>query len=249
MKNKLLPFVILLIIGLIGGAIGGGYLVLNLNNPNFGINRDSNKNNKEIKETNPKTGDSTKGVGNIVAGNNAKIEIHINPEDPKFKNDKLPGYFPSKGFETPPPELSKFEGVGYLTRDSLLLGSASFLSQNDKTVILGNIYKPIFSLEGSSREIRRTAFELNGQQQAVLLQFGLEDLSAGTINLTYRVSISADGQKVWSGEVIYGTNQQLLSVPLKTSRVKTLLLEYSITQGDRYMNLFFTRAELIYGNY
>ena len=226
------------------GAIGGGYLVHNLNNFNLGVNQDVNKNNEQNTETNTQTGNNNQRLGNITAGDNAKIDITIKPGDANFQNEQLPGYFPSKGFETSPPELSKFEGAGRFTKDLLIRGEALFSQY--KVVILGKRYLPIFSLDGSSNEVRRTTFELNGKQQAILLQFGLPDLTAGTTNLIYKVNILADGEQLWSGDVIYGTSQQILSVPLKAAGVTTLVIEYSITQGNSYMKLFFTRAELIY---
>ena len=233
-KNPgILRTISLIAASLIGGSIGGGYLVHSLNNLNLGINAETGKNNQ--------------GLGNIIAGDNAKIDVIIKPGDSDFQNEQLPGYFPSKGFETPPPELSKFQGAGRFTKDLLIDGEALFYQENDKTVILGKQYLPIFALEGSSQEVRRTMFDLNGKQEAILLQFGLEDLEAGTTNLIYKVNIFADNNPVWSGDVIYGTSQQILSVPLKAAGVKGLVIEYSIKQGNFYRPLFFTRAELIYG--
>ncbi|HBY77081.1 MAG TPA: hypothetical protein DEG47_08770, partial [Cyanobacteria bacterium UBA11148] len=46
------------------GAIGGGYLVHNLNNFNLGVNQDVNKNNEQNTETNTQTGNNNQQDAN-----------------------------------------------------------------------------------------------------------------------------------------------------------------------------------------
>lgn len=238
-------------------ATGGGYVLLHAEKFNFPVSIKGN-NNTQSTDTNTghQTGDSNSGVtgnGNIgrdsgvrdiIAGDGAKIDIKISPQDPNFKNINLPGYFPDKGFESKPPQLDNFQGARVFTRDSIRSGYAYFSS--DEPVIGGKTYKTVFYLSGSNNEVRRVAFKLNGQQKAVLLQFGLADLDAGDANLTYQVDISADGRRIWSGKVIYGTSQQIVSVPIEISGVETLRVEYIVAQGSIQRNLYFTRAELLY---
>lgn len=266
-----------LAIGGVLGAAGGGYVVLNADRTNLpfashgnnntqtqtttlnrGIqiggnnagNVGSNSGNQSSGTNSGTIGSSNiaqnSGVRDIIAGDYSTIDIRISPQDPKFQNDKLPGYFPQRGFEAKPPQLSDFQGAKVFTKELLISGNATF--SDKEAVIRGKAYKPIFRLEGSNSEVRRSAFKLNGRQQAVLLQFGLPDLAAGDTNLTYQVNISADGTPIWSGQVIYGTNQQLLSVPLNIPEATTLVVEYAVSQGrpSQLGSLYFTRAELLY---
>jgi uncharacterized protein (DUF736 family) len=188
---------------------------------------------------------SNLGIGDIN-GDNVKIDIKIIPSDPKFQNDKLPGYFPDLGFGSKPPQLNGFQGAEIITRDLVVSGQAFF--DNRSSVIRGRTYAPIFYLNGSNREPQRVAFKLNGKQKGALLQFGMMDLSSGETELTYQVNILADGATIWKGRVIYGTAQQFLSVPLNIPNVSTIVIEHIISQGgdNPRLNLIFTRAELLY---
>ena len=263
------------LIGLITGGMGSGYVVLNADRLNLPF---LPKGNNNTQTTNKNSGNQVadgssgnagsnsgnqaggsnsgnigngnakdnSGIGNITASGNSKIDIRITPNDPKFQNDKLPGYFPNKGFEAQPPQLDQFEGANVFTRDLVVAGDVNFTNGN--VVIRGRNYVPILYLEGSNREARRVAFKLNGSQKGALLQFGLNDLNSGNTNLTYQVDIAADGKKVWTGRVIYGSEQQLLSVPIDIPGATTLTVEYIISQGgdNPRLNLIFTRAELLY---
>lgn len=239
-RGKIIFIGSILLIGLIGGAIGGGYFALQFGDLGNLFDRSVKSDTKNVV--------TIPGVGSIInnTGGDSKIDIRIEPQDPDFQNNQLPGYSPSTGFTTPPPELSNFEGASRFTEDMKRSGYAYFSPPSNKIVISNKLYSPVFYLAGSRNEIRRVAFELSGKQKAVLLQFGLEDLESGSDNLTYNVTVFADNQKAWSGEVRYGSSQQLVSAPLKLPGVTTLVVEYSITQGNSSRNLFFTRAELIF---
>jgi len=263
------------VVGAVAGAAVGGYVVVNADRFNLSF---LPKGNNNAQSTNTSSGNQTgekssgnagmnfgsqagggnagnvgmnniggnSGLGDINASGNAKIDIRIEPTNPQFQNDKLPGYFPNEGFEAQPPQLSQFEGAKFFTRDLLIAGHAEFTNRN--IVAKGKNYIPIFYLRGSNREINRVAFKLNGNQKGALLQFGVEDLTSGDTNLTYQVDIAADGRKIWTGRVIYGTEQQLLSVPLNIAGATTLTIEHIISQGGNYpqLALVFTRAELLY---
>lgn len=195
------------------------------------------------------TTNGTPGVGNIVTGANAKIDIKITPQDPNFQNEKLPGFFPNQGFTTQPPQLSTFEGANVFTRELVLNGEVTFYGQRKDVAIRGRAYAALFYLQGSS-ETKRITFRLDPTQKGILLQFGMEDLASGDTNMTYQVNILADGNRVWSGRVAYGTDQQLLSVPLNIPNATALQIEYTTSisrAGDsQYRPLIFTRAEQLF---
>lgn len=264
--------------GLFMGGIGGGYVVLNadrfnipflakgnnnaqtstVNNGNQpGNNNAGNVGNNSGNQAgsnnsgtvgNGNTATDTSknlGIGDIN-GDNVKIDIKITPDDPKFQNDKLPGYFPDLGFDSKPPQLNGFQGAEIITRDLVVQGEVPF--NNENLVIRGRTYSPVFYLQGSNREQKKVAFKLNGKQKGVLLQFGLVDLSSGDTELTYQVNILADGVTIWTGRIIYGSEQQFLSVPLNIPNVGTIVIQHIISQGgdNPRLNLVFTRAELLY---
>lgn len=185
------------------------------------------------------------GINNII-GDNTKIDIKITRDDPNFQNDKLPGYFPDLGFSgSKPAQLNDFRGAEIITHDKLVSGDADF--NNRSIVIKGRTYSPVFHLNGFNRENRRVAFKLNGKQKGALFQFGVADLASATI-LTYQVNIVADGTTIWNGRIIYGTVQQVLSIPLNIPNVSTIVIEYIISQGgdNPHLNLVFARAEILY---
>lgn len=246
-----------LMISILGlSLLGGGYLYLNANRVSLPFNSRGSNNNQNTNINNGNQAGNNSGIvgnnntseksvlGSVVTGDNAKIDITISSQDPKFQNGNLPGYFPDRGFDSSPPDLSRFEGANVFTRDLAILGSPSF--SNQEIIVQDKAYSTVFSLYGSNAQINKAAFKLNAKQKAVLLQFGLADLASGNADLTYKLEVLADGVKVWSGEIIYGTNQQLLSVPLPIPQVTTLVIKYNVSQGTRNMPLYFTRAELIY---
>jgi hypothetical protein len=261
--------------GLVSGGIGGGYVVLNADKFNvpFLAKGDNNTQTSAINSGNQPGNNNAGNVGNNngnqagssnsgavgnsniannlgvgdITGDNVKIDINITPSDPKFQNDKLPGYFPDIGFDSKPPQLNEFQGAEIITRDLVVAGyTVNFNNQN--LLIRGRTYTPIFYLKGSNQKTQKAAFQLNGKQKGALLQFGLVDLSAGDTELTYQVNILADGATIWSGRVSYGSDQQFLSVPLNIPNVTTVVIEYIISQGgdSPRLNLVFTRAELLY---
>lgn len=195
------------------------------------------------------TSSGTPGVGNIVAGANAKIDIKITPENPAFQNDKLPGFFPDQGFTAQPPQLNAFEGASIFTNKLLLNGSPNFANQKGDVAIRGKAYPWVFYVQGNS-DVQRMTLKLDPEQKGVLLQFGMADLEKGDTNLTYQVNVLADGNRVWSGRVVYGSNQQILSVPLNIPNASALTIEYSTSiarAGDSQNRaLIFTRAEQLF---
>jgi hypothetical protein len=93
-------------------------------------------------------------------------------------------------------------------------------------------------------------FSLSGNQKGIFLQFGLKDLPEQRDNLIYDISIftgnDTDSKKVWSGKIIYGSKDQIISLPFDATNAKSLVIKYSIAQGTTNRELFFTRAELLY---
>jgi hypothetical protein len=193
--------------------------------------------------TNNSSGESS------TTGANPKIDIKITPKDANFQNDKLPGFFPEQGFSSKPPQLNTFEGASVLTRDAVLNGESSFSTQKQDVAIRGRAYTSVFSVQGSN-EAKRLTFKLDPAQKGVLLQFGMADLEKGKTDLTYQVNVLADGNRVWSGKVVYGANQQILSVPLDIPNATALTIEYATSNaraGDsQTRNLIFTRAEQLF---
>jgi hypothetical protein len=165
------------------------------------------------------------------------------------QNSELPGYFPNEGFKAPPSDLSRFKKANLLLDNMVISGQRYIVFLKGKILVRGQLYSPVFRLNGNSSE-QRVGFELPGTQKALLLQFGLEDLSSGDTNLTYLVRLSADGKLLWAGECRYGKAQQIVSVPLDIPGAKSLVIEYYVTEwgGFNYYNspsLYFTRAEML----
>jgi hypothetical protein len=179
-------------------------------------------------------------IGNIAS--QGTINIY-------YATDKLPGFFPNSGFKAPPSDLSKYRTANLLSEDMIGLGTNYASFAKGDVFILGQPHQVVFGLRGDGQE-RRVGFKLPGIQKAVLLQFGLQDLSSGTTNLTYRVKISANGELLWGGECRYGQKQQLLSVPLDIPGANSLVIEYSVLEQGGFASyeippLYFTKAELL----
>jgi hypothetical protein len=167
-----------------------------------------------------------------------------------INNNELPGYFPDQGFQAPPSDLSRFKKASLLLDDMVVSGDRYIRFLKGSLLIRGKLYEPIFGLSGKSDE-RRVGFELDGSQQGLLLQFGLQDLESGDTNLTYLVRLSVDGELLWAGECKYGQNSQIISVPLSIPGAKTIVIEYYITEEGgfpsyNYPPLYFTKADLLY---
>jgi hypothetical protein len=113
----------------------------------------------------------------------------------------------------------------------------------------GRAYPWIFYLRGSN-EAQRLTFKLSPEQKGVLLQFGMADLEKGDTNVTYQVNIAADGNRVWSGRVVYGSDQQVLSVPLNIPNATALTIEHTTSiaraGNSQERHLVFTRAEQLF---
>lgn len=177
---------------------------------------------------------------NSLSANNTATE---------YKNTDLPGYFPSEGFKAPPSDLSRFKKGNPLLKEMVISGQNYITPLKDKMLVQGQLYYPVFSLYGSTNE-QRVGFELDGLQKAVLLQFGLQDLTSGNTNLTYLIRISVDGKLLWANECRYG-KQQLVSVPLDVLGAKSLVIEYLVTEMGGFSSynlprLYMTKAELLY---
>jgi hypothetical protein len=168
----------------------------------------------------------------------------------KPKNNELPGYFPEQGFKAPPSDLSRFQKDNLLIDDMVISGGRYITFTKGKILVRGKLYSPVFRLSGKTNE-QRVGFELDGEQKALLLQFGLQDLSAGDTNLTYLVRLYADGTLIWADECKYGQERQILSVPLDLPEATSLVIEYSITESGGFASynlppLYFTTAKLLY---
>ncbi len=166
------------------------------------------------------------------------------------KNSELPGYFPSQGFKAPPSDLSRFQKASLLIESMVISGQDYIRFMQGKLLVGSQLYSPVFRLSGNTNE-QRVGFELDGSQKALLLQFGLQDLTAGDSNLTYLVRLSFDGKLLWAGECRYGKNQQIISVPVDVPGAKSMVIEYAVTErgGFNYYSLpplYFTKAELLY---
>ncbi len=165
------------------------------------------------------------------------------------QNSELPGYFPNEGFKAPPSDLSRFKKANLLLDNMVISGGRYINFLKSKILVRGQLYSPVFRLNGNSSE-QRVGFELSGVQKALLLEFGLEDLSSGDTNLTYLVRLSADGKLLWAGECRYGKAQQIISVPIDIPGAKSLVIEYAVTEPGGFPSynmpaLYFTRAEML----
>lgn len=168
----------------------------------------------------------------------------------KPKNNELPGYFPEQGFKAPPSDLSRFQKDDRFLDDMVISGDEYISFVKGKILVRGKLYSPEFRLSGKTNE-RRVGFELDGEQKAILLQFGLQDLSAGDTNLSYLVRLYADGTLIWADECKYGQERQILSVPLGLPGATSLVIEYFITESGGFASynlppLYFTTAKLLY---
>lgn len=171
------------------------------------------------------------------------------PREGASKNSELPGYFPNKGFKSPPSDLSQFKKANLLIKDMVISGSNYIDFVTAKILIRNQLYQTVFRLHGNTNE-QRVGFQLDGSQKGLFLQIGQQDLSSGTTNLTYLVRILVDGKLLWAGECTYGQSNQIISLPIAISGAKSLVLEYAITKPGNFPSynlppLYFTRAELL----
>jgi hypothetical protein len=143
-----------------------------------------------------------------------------------------------------------FKGANPFSSDLILQGYGEYTNfDGSKIAILDKQYKSIFELHGNTSE-RKTIFSLSGDQKGVYLQFGLKDLPYQGDNLMYDVSIylsdDINTRKVWSGKIIYGSKNQIFSLPFSAAGAKSLIIKYTIVQGNDRRPVVFTRAELLY---
>jgi hypothetical protein len=200
-----------------------------------------------------KTGDVG---GSIVNGSQTIVNaqpgstIAINPGDPKYDNKQLPNVS-EKLSESQPANLSSFKTALPFTQDMLLNDYGRFTyPSSDKVLIQDRPFFSRFKLTGDNAE-RKTGFNLSGKQKAIFLQFGLPDLQQRRGDtLIYDVSVVASSQTsrktVWSGKVIYGSKDQIISLPFEAADATTLIIKYTIVQGSDERPLHITRAESLY---
>ena len=174
-----------------------------------------------------------------VFGNNNNITIVANRD--------LPGFDEKSYISSPPPELSNYSNINDFQPDSIISSASDadkIQFKKNEIVILGKTYASFFYLSEYANE-SRFIFKLDGSQKAVLLQFGLPDLPAGsTTKGLYTIKISADGKPLWSGECKRSQGSQIISVPLGVSSKKTLTLEVT-SNGKNESPLFFTEARIL----
>jgi hypothetical protein len=200
-----------------------------------------------------KTGDVS---GSIVNGTQTIVNaqpgstIAINPGDPKYDNKQLPNVS-DKLSESQPANLANFKTTLPFTQDMLLTGYGQYTyPSSDKVLIQDRPFFSQFKLAGDNSE-RKTGFNLSGKQKAIFLQFGLPDLQQRRGDtLIYDVSVIASSQTsrktVWSGKVIYGSKDQIISLPFEAANATTLVIKYTIVQGSDERPLHITRAEALY---
>lgn len=163
----------------------------------------------------------------------------------EYRNSNLPGFKPqSNDYKIPPSDLSKYDVDSDLKQDSLVLQDSSYLSFGKEEKLVGMKVKPVlFSLSPKVNESRFT-FKLNGNQKAILLQFALPDLPAGSQSSdVYKVKIYAEAELLWAGECKRSQGKQLVSVPLDIPNASTITIE-ATSNNRRNSNLYFTQAKL-----
>jgi hypothetical protein len=190
------------------------------------------------------------GINTVSAEPGSHVQIVIQPGDERYKNSAQPNLSASSLAEVKAVELSNFKGANPFTQDLVLQDYVGFIQfSDDKIAISDRIYKSIFRLPGDIKE-RKVVFSLSGNQKGIFLQFGVKDLPSKEDNVIYDVSVfignDADTKKVWSGKVVYGSKEQIISLPFDATNAKSLVIKYSIAQGSNSRGLYFTRAELLY---
>jgi hypothetical protein len=194
-------------------------------------------------------GSATNGSQTIVNAQPGST-IAINPGDPKYDNKQLPNVS-EKLSESQPANLASFKTALPFTQDMLLTDYGRFTyPSSDKVLIQDRPFFSKFKLTGDNAE-RKTGFNLSGKQKAIFLQFGLPDLQQRRGDtLIYDVSVVASSQTsrkiVWSGKVIYGSKDQIISLPFEAADATTLIIKYTIVQGADERPLHITRAESLY---
>jgi hypothetical protein len=189
-------------------------------------------------------------IGDINTGSGSNIQITINPGDDRYKNSSQPNLLDGNSIEGKNVDLGIFRGANLLTKEQVLPDYVNFTSfYEEKIAILDKTYKSGFNLTGGQKE-RKIVFSLSGNQKGIFVQFGLKDLPSQGDNSIYDVSIltsnDTETKRVWSGKIIYGTKNQIVSLPFDGTNAKSLIIKYSISQGSSNHKLFFTRAELLY---
>ncbi|QEI39518.1 hypothetical protein BMF77_00068 [Dolichospermum sp. UHCC 0315A] len=183
----------------------------------------------------------------------SNVQIIIQQGDERYKNSSQPNLSDPGLAEVKPVELGSFKGANQFTKETVLPDYLNNIVFSDgKIAISDRIYDSIFKLRGENQE-QKVVFSLSGNQKGIFLQFGLKDLAKQGDNLIYEVIIFTTNntekpKKVWSGKIIYGSKDQIVSLPFDATKATSLIIKYSISQGKGNTNreLFFTRAELLY---
>lgn len=174
-----------------------------------------------------------------ISGNNNNVTIVASNQD-------LPG-FDKEAYEAPPPsDLKKFSQISDFQPDALIESASDIRNitfEKHDIVIKGKNYTSFFHINWDAYE-SRFVFKLDGTQKAVLLQFGVGDLSAGSRSEgVYKVKISSDGQLLWAADCKRSQENQIFSVPLDVVGKKNLTIEVS-GNGKNETALFFTQARI-----
>ncbi len=194
------------------------------------------------------------GNGNTVAGGDIQTGgTRVYNQISYAGNDKLPGFSPQSGFIQKPLDVSKYKKASPLALDVIRLGEKYVSTYNTNIFVQGNLFPVTLALQGDFDDgmQRSVGFQLDGEQKGVLLGFGLQDLSSGGSNVTYRVKVSAGSTLLWEGDCGYGQPSQSISIPLSIPKATSLKIDYWVKRGrgqyyPSFPELYFTKAELIF---
>lgn len=173
-----------------------------------------------------------------ISGNNNNVTI--------VASQDLPGFDEEAYVAPPPSDLRKYSQVSDFQPDALIQSASdtdNITFEKNEIVIKGKTYTSFFHINWDAYE-SRFVFKLDGTQKAVLLQFGVGDLRAGsTSEGVYTVKISSDGQLLWASECKRSQGNQIFSVPLDVADKRNLTIEVS-GNGKNDTALFFTQARI-----
>jgi hypothetical protein len=252
-------FLLMMLGGLISIIVvgGGGILIFKVakikiqqNDGGIVITDGSNSGSQAIGQGNNVAGESQQNGGTQIKGDFYQINYPSSSQLPGLPPQES-FLKPSSGVSQPPLDVSKYTQAISLASDMILAGKDYVSYGGPKILILGKRYAVKFRLSGDpfGRMGRRVGFELDGKQKGVLLQFGLEDLTAGTNNFIYKVKISVDGIPLWEGDCRYGQQNQIVSVPLSIPDATSLVIDYAVQRAGGASStpkLYFTTSDLIF---
>lgn len=255
-RKWILPSIALLVVFVLG-ILAKGKIDSFFNGANIAGNTQETAGEDLIRGNKSIGGDNT-GRDKTVYGQQenrqeSNVQIIIQQGDERYKNSSQPNLSPPGLAEVTPVELSSFKGANQFTKETVLRDYINNIEFSDgKIAISDRTYDSIFKLRGDNQE-RKVVFSLSGNQKGIFLQFGLKDLAQQGDNLIYDVSIfttdnTGNKKQAWSGKIIYGSKDQIVSLPFDATKATSLIIKYSISQGqgNNDRELFFTRAELLY---